>query len=498
VGVDFLTLDHYIVVCIDFIVCWYIVLYVLPASLFLLARKSIRNSNIGERSLTYIVSTHTYSGSYEIEDDQTGNPMQVHYIGGIAMVTMDHTGTISEYYTYTDQLGSILTVTDASATVVAQQNFDAWGRNRNPADWTYASIPTVPSWLYRGYTGHEMLPQFALINMNGRMYDPILGRMLSADNVIHDPTGTQYYNRYSYAFNNPLKYTDPTGWDGDDITWGEVDALSADGQSGSGGASWSSFVSSLFGVSGGSGWQGPGSNSAFGTFSATDWANTVAYLNSPLFGETSPDGDPSANPKGINGPAGNSNGVGAIVYVYVGGVQQAQIQNPDGTVTLLDPQTALEQSNPSVGVYANNTPVDPTLMASAGGGWPTSLGLFADWLAGNNGDRFFNNDDFAKGMLSSDLVHDATNNYYLYGKTSGYENFGMIGAINAGTDATQQFIGGFKYTIDDQYDANNLVMFINNQTSFSSFLYHIWPSSWNWSNGPMGNFNQTYIIYIPK
>ena len=83
------------------------------------------------------------------------------------------------------------------------QSFDAWGNAGNPADWTTSNIPTVPDWLYRGYTGHEHLNDFALINMNGRMYDPLLGRMLSPDKFLQDPTNTQNYTRYSYTLNNP-------------------------------------------------------------------------------------------------------------------------------------------------------------------------------------------------------------------------------------------------------------------------------------------------------
>jgi RHS repeat-associated protein len=63
----------------------------------------------------------------------------------------------------------------------------------------------------RGFTGHEHLPEFNLINMNGRVYDPILGRFLSPDNYIQLPDYTQSLNRYSYALNNPLIFTDPTG-----------------------------------------------------------------------------------------------------------------------------------------------------------------------------------------------------------------------------------------------------------------------------------------------
>lgn len=108
-------------------------------------------------------------------------------------------------------MGSIVAVTDIGGRIVAEQNFDAWGRNRNPANWEYAGVPAVPAWLYRGFTGHEHLPQFALINMIGRMYDPIQGRMLSPDNYVPTPYGSQGYNRYAYAMNNPLVITDPDG-----------------------------------------------------------------------------------------------------------------------------------------------------------------------------------------------------------------------------------------------------------------------------------------------
>lgn len=162
------------------------------------------------------INTRVYSGSYEVNDDQTENPQQLHYIYGnnglIAIIVKDITSGYSHYYTYTDQIGSILEVTDNTGTIIAEQNFDAWGRNRG-TDLSYTDVPSVPNWLYRGFTGHEMLPQFGLINMNGRMYDPLLGRVLSPDNNVSDESSTQAYNRYSYCLNNPLKYNDPSGWE---------------------------------------------------------------------------------------------------------------------------------------------------------------------------------------------------------------------------------------------------------------------------------------------
>ena len=44
-----------------------------------------------------------------------------------------------------------------------------------------------------------------------RIYDPYLGRFLSADPVLQDPLNMQSFNRYSYVWNNPLSFVDPSG-----------------------------------------------------------------------------------------------------------------------------------------------------------------------------------------------------------------------------------------------------------------------------------------------
>ncbi len=44
---------------------------------------------------------------------------------------------------------------------------------------------------------------------NARWYDPAIGRFAQADSIV--PPGVQGYDRYAYANNNPLKYTDPSG-----------------------------------------------------------------------------------------------------------------------------------------------------------------------------------------------------------------------------------------------------------------------------------------------
>lgn len=86
------------------------------------------------------------------------------------------------------------------------------GRLRNPATQTVYAQGSEPAlFLARGYTGHEHLAWFGLVNMNARLYDPLLGRFLSPDPYVQAPDFTQNFNRYTYCVNNPLVYIDQDG-----------------------------------------------------------------------------------------------------------------------------------------------------------------------------------------------------------------------------------------------------------------------------------------------
>jgi len=96
-----------------------------------------------------------------------------------------------------------------------EYSFDAWGRRRDKDDWTYTLASEPALFADRGFTAHEYLADFKLYNMNGRMYDPVVGRFLSPDPYIQAPDFSQNFNRYSYCLNNPLRYNDLSGY-----TWG--------------------------------------------------------------------------------------------------------------------------------------------------------------------------------------------------------------------------------------------------------------------------------------
>lgn len=152
-----------------------------------------------------------YFDNYEI-DSTAGVTKHYHYISAVGLnFIIEKATSETVYYTYTDHLGSITAVTNTAGTVISEQNFDPWGRRRNTNNWTYTSISNPPGYLYRGFTGHEHIDQFQLINMNARLYDPLIGRMLSPDKYMQDVSNSQNLNRYTYAMNNPIKYVDPDG-----------------------------------------------------------------------------------------------------------------------------------------------------------------------------------------------------------------------------------------------------------------------------------------------
>ena len=162
----------------------------------------------------------TYNNLYDkfywddYEERKVGNDLYQYYyvyggdgLAGLHIVKTSPNNQIETQTTkvITDHLGSITSLLDISDWVY-NASFDVWG-NRD-VDMQYEFDP----YFDRGYTGHEhLLEEFGLINMNGRMYDPNLGRFLSPDNYIQSPGNPQNYNRYSYCLNNPLKYTDPSG-----------------------------------------------------------------------------------------------------------------------------------------------------------------------------------------------------------------------------------------------------------------------------------------------
>jgi RHS repeat-associated protein len=143
--------------------------------------------------------------------------------GSTIIVSRQSSGTNSVNYVTSDHLGGSSAITNSSGIILVNSSFDAFGKRRgsnwtgNPSagDWT-----AIASTTRRGYTEHTMLDNLNLTHMNGRVYDQMLGRFASADPYITEPLNTQNYNRYSYVYNRPLSFTDPSGFEGNSFWFG--------------------------------------------------------------------------------------------------------------------------------------------------------------------------------------------------------------------------------------------------------------------------------------
>lgn len=165
-------------------------------------------------STTRILHRHRLgSALLTVGPDDLGGPT----LTRLAVILTDHIGS-TDVIVRADLDPATGTWKTASAQPQAErQSFDAWGDRRNAANWSElrttdaANRQTSAMDYDRGFTGHEMLDDFGLIHMNGRIYDPEIGRFLSPDPYVQVPEYSQNFNRYTYVLNNPLSYTDSSG-----------------------------------------------------------------------------------------------------------------------------------------------------------------------------------------------------------------------------------------------------------------------------------------------
>jgi RHS repeat-associated protein len=158
-------------------------------------------------------------GAYERHTDNSGvrhvfnliAPGRV--LGQVTWANSDSTG-----FFHLDSLGTPETISDPSGTGAAEKvEYEPFGQRRSPH--ALASPASLPSTRTFGFTGHEADDEFGLINMGGRIYDPQTARFLTPDPVLNAPFFSQSLNRYSYAYNNPVNFVDPTGLQSEDIPW---------------------------------------------------------------------------------------------------------------------------------------------------------------------------------------------------------------------------------------------------------------------------------------
>lgn len=159
-------------------------------------------------------SAHTYyvNGGLFEEEVVNGISTQKSYVDGVLIDKRSENGEVhGQFYTLRDHLDSVVSIVGSGVTDgPGDSPFEVF--SYEPFGGRDLAGSTEPPIDDRGFTDHEHIDEMNLIHMNGRVYDPIVGRFLSADIVVQSPEFSQSYNRYSYAWNNPLSGSDPTGY----------------------------------------------------------------------------------------------------------------------------------------------------------------------------------------------------------------------------------------------------------------------------------------------
>ena len=162
------------------------------------------------------VSVDTIYAGAHFEKEIASQKTYRHYVevGGRVVAVMTRvSSTNTVQYLHRDHQNSVVAVTDASGTLAQALAYDAWGLRRDATTWAPLADPFGGTQATeRGYTGHEHLDTVELVNMRGRVQDPSLGMFISPDPFVQAPHHSQSLNRYSYVWNNPTTYVDPSGF----------------------------------------------------------------------------------------------------------------------------------------------------------------------------------------------------------------------------------------------------------------------------------------------
>ncbi len=108
----------------------------------------------------------------------------------------------STSYFHPDHLGSTSVLTNSSGVKEEDLVYYPYGErftNTGTANVAYK------------YTGKELDDSTGLYFYEARYYDAVLARFISADTLVPGATNPQNLNRYTYANNNPVIFTDPSG-----------------------------------------------------------------------------------------------------------------------------------------------------------------------------------------------------------------------------------------------------------------------------------------------
>lgn len=173
-------------------------------------RQDVRVTDGKRTTLDTFYLDKVYEKQVRTGDDGTLTEHR-YFVGNLILVRRSNQ-TEDRLYQHLDHQGSVILVSDQKGDAAQAFAYSGFGEQRRLLLASrFASLLTPTR---RGYTGHEMVEDLGIIHMNGRLYDPAMGRFLQADPYVPEPSDGQSFNRYAYVRNNPLNAVDPSGfWD---------------------------------------------------------------------------------------------------------------------------------------------------------------------------------------------------------------------------------------------------------------------------------------------
>jgi RHS repeat-associated protein len=177
---------------------------------------STASSTLGAASYQIATTTGSYSDTYTGSASADWSMA----MAGFKPATGGGTGSTTMYMIHTDHLTGSNVLTDASGNIAEVTDYYPYGSER---------IATGTFDEQRKFAGTEYDTGTGLNYMGARYYNPACGQFISEDpsflgmgasqitaQLLADP---QQQNSYSYARNNPLRYTDPTGEEAKENTY---------------------------------------------------------------------------------------------------------------------------------------------------------------------------------------------------------------------------------------------------------------------------------------
>ncbi|NBI30727.1 RHS repeat domain-containing protein [Chengkuizengella marina] len=148
-----------------------------------------------------------FQGNVIEELDQEGNPTARNIWGNQLLYREDMTSSLGGYYFYNGH-GDVVKViaADGSKDVLKEYDYDIWG---NVLTETSHETKTFDNPFQ--YTGEIYDEESGLIYLRTRYYDSSMGRFITEDTYEGEINNPLSLNLYTYVYNNPLRYTDPSG-----------------------------------------------------------------------------------------------------------------------------------------------------------------------------------------------------------------------------------------------------------------------------------------------